>query len=100
MDLPHWAIQKGTAIIDKSMDRFDFGDYSLQEKARFIMEGAYAYVIVKALFPVRIFFSLATMPFFARYVVIPFTNIFRRKKKAPVVKETEFKQKKVAKPRL
>lgn len=107
MDLPHWAIQKGTAVIDKSMARFDFGDYSLQEKARFIMEGAYSYVLVKAMFPVRLFFSLTMMPFFAKYVVIPSTGIFRRlfKKKptaasSPMPAEPQLKPKKVNKPRL
>lgn len=101
MDLPHWAIQKGTAVIDKSMARFDFGDYSLQEKARFIMEGAYSYVIVKSLFPVRLFFSLTMMPFFAKYFVVPFTRIFKRKKaQPPQTVEPELKPKKLTKPRL
>lgn len=110
LDLPSWAIDKGTHIIDKSMAQFDFQNFSFQEKANFIMEGAYAYVIVKGLFPVRIIFSVLFMPFFAKYFVIPFTRMFsfRKKKqvnsKGPEVeqakKATENTQKKVTKPRL
>ena len=108
LDLPSWAIDKGTHIIDKSMAQFDFRNFSFQEKANFIMEGAYAYVIVKGLFPVRIIFSVLFMPWFAKYFVIPFTRIFSfRKKKQPKVPEIEPKQegseitqKKVTKPRL
>lgn len=108
LDLPSWAIDKGTHIIDKSMAQFDFRNFSFQEKANFIMEGAYAYVIVKGLFPVRIIFSVLSMPWFAKYFVIPFTRMFSfRKKKQPKVPEVESKkegseitQKKVTKPRL
>lgn len=108
LDLPSWAIDKGTHIIDKSMAQFDFRNFSLQEKANFIMEGAYAYVIVKGLFPVRIIFSVLFMPYFAKYFVIPFTRMFSfRKKKQPEKPELESKkegseitQKKVTKPRL
>ncbi|KSA01641.1 uncharacterized protein AC631_02581 [Debaryomyces fabryi] len=108
LDLPSWAIDKGTHIIDKSMAQFDFRNFSLQEKANFIMEGAYAYVIVKGLFPVRIIFSVLFMPYFAKYFVIPFTRMFSfRKKKQPKKPEiesnkegNEITQKKVTKPRL
>lgn len=108
LDLPSWAIDKGTHIIDKSMAQFDFRNFSFQEKANFIMEGAYAYVIVKGLFPVRIIFSVLLMPWFAKYFVIPFTRMFSfRKKKQPKVPETEptkeqseITPKKVTKPRL
>ncbi|CUM47898.1 unnamed protein product [Debaryomyces tyrocola] len=108
LDLPSWAIDKGTHIIDKSMAQFDFRNFSFQEKANFIMEGAYAYVIVKGLFPVRIIFSVLLMPSFAKYFVIPFTRMFSfRKRKQPKVPEVEPKkegseitQKKVTKPRL
>lgn len=107
LDLPSWAIDKGTHIIDKSMAQFDFQSFSFQEKANFIMEGAYAYVIVKGLFPVRIIFSVLLMPYFAQYFVIPFTRMFNFRRKQPKVPEVESEkdadettQKQVTKPRL
>ncbi|SGZ56760.1 CIC11C00000003134 [Sungouiella intermedia] len=104
MDLPAWAIEKGTKIIDKAMADWDFGTYSFNEKVRFIMEGAYAYVIVKALFPVRLAFSLIGMPWFAKWFVLPFTKMFSRKRPAPKVETTpaikEHSPKKIEKPRL
>lgn len=83
MDLPGWAVEKGTKAIDHAMEKWDFGNYSMNDKVKFIMEGAYAYVIVKALFPLRLAFSLLGMPFFARWVVIPFLNLFKRARKTP-----------------
>lgn len=79
-ELPSWAIEKGILVIDKSLESMDLHSFSLQEKARIIMEGAYAYAIVKALFPIRIAFSLLLMPLFANRVVVPFTRLFRRRK--------------------
>lgn len=104
MDLPAWAIEKGTKIIDKAMQDWDFGDYSFNDKVKFIMEGAYAYVIVKALFPIRIVFSLLGMPWFAKWFVLPFTKMFSKKKPvAPKEVDSNVQQhipKKVDKPRL
>lgn len=108
LDLPGWAIEKGTKIIDLAMVSFDWGDYSLNEKLQVIMEGAYAYVIVKALFPVRLAFSLFGMPWFAKWFVLPITRLFSRKKEVtvptptetPVTTPGEHKTKKVEKPRL
>lgn len=85
LDLPSWAIEKGTKIIDLAMVSFDWGNYSLNEKVQIIMEGAYAYVIVKALFPVRLAFSLLGMPWFAKWFVLPFTRMFSRRKAAKTV---------------
>ncbi|QFZ29822.1 putative MIOREX complex component [Clavispora lusitaniae] len=81
MDLPAWAIEKGTKVIDSAMANWDYGNYSLNDKVKFIMEGAYAYVIVKALFPIRLVFSLVGMPWFAKWFVLPFTKMFSRKAK-------------------
>lgn len=108
MDLPSWAIEKGTKIIDKSMESFDYTNFSLADKARFIMEGAYAYVLVKTLFPIRIMVSLGLMPLFAKYFVVPFTRMFRRKRTPKAASEAldineapaQVKLKKVNKPRL
>lgn len=80
LDLPDWALEKGTKVMDKVLQDWDFKDYSLNEKMQFITEGAYAYVIVKALFPVRLAVSLFGMPFFAKWFVLPFTRFFVRKK--------------------
>lgn len=99
LDLPAWAIEKGTKVIDKAMADWNFDDYSLNDKMRFIMEGAYAYVIVKALFPVRLAASLLGMPWFARWFVLPFTKMFSRKPPAaPAIPPQTVK--KVSKPRL
>lgn len=102
MDLPAWALEKGTKVIDKAMADWDFGNYSMNDKVKFIMEGAYAYVIVKALFPVRLGFSLLGMPWFAKWFVLPFTNMFSRTRKTPPAPSTTPEQtvKKVTKPRL
>ncbi|QWU87905.1 hypothetical protein CA3LBN_002170 [Candidozyma haemuli] len=106
LDLPSWAIEKGTKIIDSAMESFDWGNYSLNEKVQIIMEGAYAYVIVKALFPVRLAFSLLGMPWFAKWFVLPITRLFSRKRKTPTPPveapkaPTQHKVKKIEKPRL
>lgn len=104
MDLPSWAIEKGMAVIDKALALFDFLNYSMSEKGKFLMEGAYAYAITKALFPLRIIFSVAGMPWFARWFVVPVTLLVRRApaKPAPAVGEAlaEPAAKKVDKPRL
>lgn len=110
LDLPTWAIEKGTKVIDLAMTSFDWGNYSLNEKIKTITEGAYAYVIVKALFPVRLAFSLLGMPWFAKWFVLPFTRMFSRRKtpKVAPIAQTEaqpqapiqHKAKKIEKPRL
>lgn len=79
LDLPTWAVEKGTKVIENAMRDLDFGDYSVSDKMKYITEGAYAYVIVKALFPVRVAFSIIGMPFFARWFIIPITSRFAKK---------------------
>lgn len=96
LDLPSWAIDKGTKIIDSSLASFDFSGFTINDKFNFIMEGAYSYVIVKFLLPVRLIFSLSLMPWFAKTFVIPFTTIFKKKKP----EKENLKLKKVDKPRL
>lgn len=104
LDLPLWAIDKGTKIIDKLLESVDFSKFLLNDKWRIISEGAYAYVIVKFLLPVRVFISLALMPWFAKTFVVPFTSLFSKKKKPALTKSTttttEVKPKPVTKPRL
>lgn len=103
LDLPNWAIEKGTKVIDSAMERWDWGNYSVNDKFQFIMEGAYSYVIVKSLFPVRIAFSLMGMPWFAKWFVLPFTRLFSTSKPtkpaAPPLLSLH-DPKKISKPRL
>lgn len=80
LDLPSWALEKGTKIIDHAMVKFDFGDYSISQKMQLIKEGAYAYVIVKMLFPLRLAISLLGMPWFAKWFVLPITGLISRRK--------------------
>lgn len=80
LDLPSWAIEKGTRIIDDSMRSFDFKDYSLHDKFRLISQGAYAFVVVKMLMPVRLVISFGLTPVFTKYIVDPITGLFRKKK--------------------
>lgn len=105
LDLPAWALEKGTKLIEKGIRDYDLGDILISEKIRFIKEGAYAYVIVKALFPVRIAISLLGMPWFAKWFVLPFTKMFSRKptqKAQPesLPKPDTYVQKDIKKPRL
>lgn len=110
LDLPSWAMEKGTKIIDKAIQDYDFGNYSITEKIQFIKEGAYAYVIVKSLFPVRLGISILGMPWFAKWFVLPFTRMFSRKKPAKPAAAVDIgelatavkqhKSSRIAKPRL
>lgn len=111
LDLPSWAIDKGTKIIDTSLKNFDFTDFTFNDKFNFVMEGAYAYVMVKFLLPVRLMFSLSCMPWFARVAVLPVTGLFKKKKPSAKldvdveqitlqINPERVKLKKVDKPRL
>lgn len=44
---------------------------SIQERTRLVLEGATAYGIVKATFPLRVMFSIFLTPWFARVFVVP-----------------------------
>ena len=60
-----------------------------EQGTRLVIEAATAYAIVKALLPLRIAFSIAATPTFARWTVVPFVTLigrmFSRKQPAPVV---------------
>lgn len=47
-----------------------------KDKMLIIIEGAYAFSIVKFLLPLRIIVSLSLMPWFARWFIVPILNIF------------------------
>lgn len=49
-------------------------DLSIQERTRLIIEGATAYGIVKATFPVRVVWSIFMTPWFSRVFVEPGMN--------------------------
>ncbi|CAH6719235.1 hypothetical protein CLIB1444_02S03928 [[Candida] jaroonii] len=103
LDLPEWAINKGTKIIDSSLKSWDLTDFTFNDKFNLIMKGAYAYVIVKMLLPVRLMFSFLFTPLFTRFFVDPITGIFGRKKVPPPVvtqQSQPVKPKKIEKPRL
>lgn len=103
LDLPEWAINKGTKIIDSSLKSWDLTDFTFNDKFNLIMKGAYSYVIVKMLLPVRLMFSFLCTPLFTRFFVDPITGIFGRKKvSTPVVTKQPqpVQPKKIEKPRL
>lgn len=112
LDFTNMGINKITEIIDKSMNKFDFSNYSINEKANVLLEGAYAYIIVKSLLPLRIILSLSLMPSFSKFFVVPMNKILgklfkrnRSKKNKSKVdgidnNELNVKLKKVNKPRL
>lgn len=105
LDLPQWALTKGAKVIDSAMGQFDWS-FNTSDKLSVIMEGAYAFTIVKLFLPVRVIVSLWGMPWFAKWFVLPVTNLFSnwkklRKAKAEVKPvEGKMKTKQVDKPRL
>lgn len=98
LDLPLWAIERGLKILDSSMTQFNYESYNIHDKVQFIMEGAYAFVIVKFMLPLRLMFSILFMPWFAKWFILPFSRIFR-KKNPPVVPSAPV-TKAIHKPRL
>lgn len=94
LDIPQWALDKGTRVIDESMALFDFEGWSLNDKFRLISEGAYAFVVVKFMLPVRLGVSFMMTPWFTRWVIDPVTRAWRRRKerrerKGPVSREED-----------
>lgn len=76
-------VEKGAKLAAKQLERFGLR-YTGDDETRYIFEGAAAYAVVKVMLPLRIGLSLWLMPAFARRVVVPVTNLFRRKKAAAV----------------
>ncbi|KAI5964641.1 uncharacterized protein KGF55_001710 [Candida pseudojiufengensis] len=107
LDLPQWAISKGAKVMDSMMGKIDW-NLNTADKFSVIVEGAYAFTIVKFLLPIRIVISLYFMPWFARWFVLPITNLFKNmreirktkklQKKSKGLNESELK--KIDKPRL
>ncbi|KAI5951846.1 hypothetical protein KGF54_004921 [Candida jiufengensis] len=109
LDLPQWAISKGAKVMDSMMGKFDW-NLNTADKFSVIVEGAYAFTIVKFLLPIRVVISLYFMPWFARWFILPITNIFSNMKEIRKAKKEQGKitsgkdqnveLKKVEKPRL
>lgn len=94
--IPDFLIMKGLGVVDKllawtgwgasylSILGYIFGSgeggdgFKIQAGGKAMMQGAAAYAIVKMLFPVRLVGSVIMMPWFARWIVIPFFNLFKR----------------------
>lgn len=105
LDLPQWALTKGAKVIDSAMGQFDWS-FNTSDKLAVIMEGAYAFTIVKLFLPVRVIISLWGMPWFAKWFVLPITNLFSNWKKLRKAKgevksvDSKVKTKQIDKPRL
>ncbi|CAI5756432.1 unnamed protein product [Candida verbasci] len=107
IDLPTWALEKGGKVLDKVVSQY-FTDFDSSSKINFIMEGAYAFTIVKFFLPLRILVSLWAMPHFAKWAILPITNIFKNFKELRRLKKIkrekkgldEVKTKSVDKPKL
>ena len=78
LDLPTTVIEKGTQVIETSLANYDLFQYNIADKTRYVVEGAYAYAVTKALFPLRVIFSLEAMPLFARLFIAPLARLFLR----------------------
>lgn len=76
-DIPSWVIIKGTKFAEAVLGD-TINDFSLADRTKLIIEGATAYGIVKALFPLRVIGSVFLTPWFARVLVEPVFNLFRR----------------------
>ncbi|BFZ57706.1 hypothetical protein PYCC9005_004759 [Savitreella phatthalungensis] len=73
-------VEKGAKLAAKQLERWGLR-YTGPDETRYVFEGAAAYAVVKALMPLRIALSFALTPAFARRVVVPVGNIFRRNKR-------------------
>ncbi|VVT56341.1 uncharacterized protein SAPINGB_P004985 [Magnusiomyces paraingens] len=76
--IPEWLLQKGTHFIDVLAERNGWTSLKTEAGANIVLQGAISYAIVKAILPFRAAFSLLAMPWFAKWVVIPFTRLFTR----------------------
>lgn len=82
--IPDWLLLKGTHFIDVLAERNGWTSLKTEAGANIVLQGAVAYAIVKALLPFRAMFSVATMPWVARWVIVPFTRLFARRGKKVV----------------
>ncbi|KAK6465350.1 hypothetical protein DFJ63DRAFT_310447 [Scheffersomyces coipomensis] len=75
---------KGVEVINKSLDKYQIGAIDgLEDKVKLLSTGATSYVVVKLLAPGRVVFSLLFMNWFAKWFVVPISNLFKRKKRTP-----------------
>lgn len=78
--VPDLMIEKGTEFIKVMGERNGWNELDGDAGARMVVQGAAAYGVVKILMPIRALISLALMPWFARWFVLPITRIFSRGK--------------------
>lgn len=76
--IPDWLLLKGTHFIDILAERNGWTSLKTEAGANIVLQGAVAYAIVKVLLPFRAFISLASMPWAARWFVVPVTRLFAR----------------------
>ncbi|KAL6452338.1 hypothetical protein SBY92_001596 [Candida maltosa Xu316] len=109
LEIPTWAIDQGAKVIDYVLSKMTDWEINSKQKMSMIIEGAYAFSIIKFLLPVRIVVSLYLMPWFAKWFVVPISNIFGNIKKIANHKKQlkqkdsfndEVKTKTINKPRL
>ncbi|RCK55131.1 hypothetical protein Cantr_04019 [Candida viswanathii] len=108
MEIPGWALEQGAKVIDYVITKVTNWEVNSKDKMQMIIEGAYAFSIVKFLVPVRVVLSLYLMPWFAKWFVVPILNIFSnfrqivslKKKQGKAQAFEDVKTKKIDKPRL
>lgn len=108
LEIPNWALEQGAKVIDYVITKVSNWEINSKDKMQLIIEGAYAFSIVKFLIPIRVIISLYLMPWFAKWFVVPILNIFNnlrqisqlRKKQLNELTFEQVKTKKIDKPRL
>lgn len=108
MEIPNWALEQGAKVIDYAITKVTNWEINSKDKMQLIIEGAYAFSIVKFLIPARVMISLYLMPWFAKWFVVPILNIFSnfrqiinlKKKQEKELSFEHVKTKKIEKPRL
>lgn len=54
MEIPNWAIDQGAKIIDYALSKITNWEINSKDKMLIIIEGAYAFSIVKFLLPLKL----------------------------------------------
>lgn len=77
--IPESWINSGKEYVQRLAKRngWDFVGENANSGSRLVLQGAAAYVIVKAILPLRLMFSLWAMPTVANYCILPFTRVFK-----------------------
>lgn len=82
--IPTWVLSKATHAVQTMAENHEWTLITKAGKgSRLVLQGAGAYSVAKALFPLRLALSLYLTPICADKLVIPFTRIFSRSKNRP-----------------